>query len=456
MTLVLALLLLQQPSAEAMDWFQKAEALIGTPREYSDEQAALLAKAVAAAPNFAEARFNLALIHLRNDRFEDALAQLSEYVKLSPDQIAGQLLKARCEIALNRRQEAAESLRRGLEIEPDNAEALRVSARNDFELGRFEDARSLYERLLQLPSPTPAVWYEAALTEDRLGNAAAAAAHLGTFVEHQPEDLEARKYLASLLLGLGRPEEALEQLRAARRLAPSDAELASRVGNLLLDLGKDSEAAQAFEGAEESIPNLVNRAVALERQGEAAQAEKLLRQALKEDMSTAQIWGHLGDAMSAQDHDLEALAAYSQAIERDPHDVDSLTRAAAICVDTDKNQRGRDYFQAALKIKPDDASVHLGLGLALERVGAPADEALQHYEEALRLGTERPLAHFRLGFLYARKGMTEEALAHLETALKADAERYHPLIAGELRRVHSDLDSIRYTAAFAELMKRYP
>ena len=44
---------------EAMVWFKKAEEMIGTPEENSDEQAALFLKAIQIKPDFVEAHFNL-------------------------------------------------------------------------------------------------------------------------------------------------------------------------------------------------------------------------------------------------------------------------------------------------------------------------------------------------------------------------------------------------------------
>ena len=41
-------------------------------------------------------------------------------------------------------------------------------------------------------------------------------------------------------------------------------------------------------------------------------------------------------------------------------------------------------FREILKREPDNASIHMSLGTALEQLGE-RDEALQHYREALRL-----------------------------------------------------------------------
>ena len=50
-------------SREAMAWFKKAEAMIATPNENSEEQAELFRKALQAKPDFLEAHYDLGLVY---------------------------------------------------------------------------------------------------------------------------------------------------------------------------------------------------------------------------------------------------------------------------------------------------------------------------------------------------------------------------------------------------------
>ena len=43
-----------------------------------------------------------------------------------------------------------------------------------------------------------------------------------------------------------------------------------------------------------------------------------------------------------------------------------------------------EHFEQALRIKPDSVEAHINLGVALEKLSKPAD-AVRHYEEALRI-----------------------------------------------------------------------
>ncbi|MGD0016050.1 MAG: tetratricopeptide repeat protein [Verrucomicrobiia bacterium] len=63
------------------------------------------------------------------------------------------------------------------------------------------------------------------------------------------------------------------------------------------------------------------------------------------------------------------------------------------------------------------AGVHNGLGNTLLRSGK-VTEAMQHYEQALRLNPDYPEAHYNLGFALAQAGKVQEAIEHYEQALR--------------------------------------
>src|SRR5215510_6360389 len=69
---------------EAMVWFKKAEALIGTPKEHSDEQAGLFRKSLEIKPDFLEAHYNLGLIYASQKRMKEAVEQFEAVRRLEP------------------------------------------------------------------------------------------------------------------------------------------------------------------------------------------------------------------------------------------------------------------------------------------------------------------------------------------------------------------------------------
>jgi tetratricopeptide (TPR) repeat protein len=78
------------------------------------------------------------------------------------------------------------------------------------------------------------------------------------------------------------------------------------------------------------------------------------------------------------------------------------------------------YYLAALALRP-EAAVQNNLGVALDENGQP-DEAIPHYEQALRIDPENAWAHTSLGAALADMGRVDEAIGHFEKALKSHPE----------------------------------
>jgi protein O-mannosyl-transferase len=92
------------------------------------------------------------------------------------------------------------------------------------------------------------------------------------------------------------------------------------------------------------------------------------------------------------------------------------------------------YYQAILSGNPGCAGAHSNLAAALASRGQ-IDEAIQHYEEALRLEPDLPEAHNNLGAILDDRGQIDEAIRHYEEALrlKADYPEAHNNLAITLR-----------------------
>jgi tetratricopeptide (TPR) repeat protein len=87
------------------------------------------------------------------------------------------------------------------------------------------------------------------------------------------------------------------------------------------------------------------------------------------------------------------------------------------------------HYEQALRIKPDYADAHCNLGTALGRVDKPKD-AIGHYEQALQIKPDYALAHNNLGVALWQAGKLQEAVGHYEQALRIKpdfAEAHHNL-----------------------------
>jgi len=76
-----------------------------------------------------------------------------------------------------------------------------------------------------------------------------------------------------------------------------------------------------------------------------------------------------------------------------------------------------NQYQDAIRLKPDYADAHNNLGVALVKKGQ-IDEAISQYQDAIRLKPDYAEAHNNLGYLLRNQGHIEEAMEHYHKALQ--------------------------------------
>jgi len=86
-------------------------------------------------------------------------------------------------------------------------------------------------------------------------------------------------------------------------------------------------------------------------------------------------------------------------------------------------QEAVSHYNEALRIKPGFAKAHNNLGNALLSQGK-AQEAVSHYNEALRMKPDYAKAHYNLGTALLGQGRAEEAARHYEAALRINPDYY--------------------------------
>jgi tetratricopeptide (TPR) repeat protein len=76
------------------------------------------------------------------------------------------------------------------------------------------------------------------------------------------------------------------------------------------------------------------------------------------------------------------------------------------------------HYQTAIRLRPDYADPHGNLGIAYERQGR-LDEAAREYETAIALSPDQIEAHNNLGGIYLKRGRAADAVREIETYLRA-------------------------------------
>ncbi|MFF3214420.1 tetratricopeptide repeat protein [Streptomyces sp. NPDC002886] len=311
-------------------------------------------------------------------QFRDALTWARKAVATSPATPASYGVLADAHTQLGQYKEAEEAVQKMADLRPDSSSLARASY--TFELrGDTGQAKTLMERSLRAAG-TPG------------------------------ERAFAHTHLSSLALDSGDPATALRQAEAGLAIAPRDAGLLEARAKARVATGDRERAVAGYTAAIATAP-LPQYLLGL---GE-------LQQAL----------GHQ-DQAEAQYAVLRAQETLRRATGT-PADVDAIYFEA----DHGDPRQAVTMAEEAVRERPFIA-VHDAYAWALHRAGRD-DEALDHADEALVLGTRSALFRFHRGAIHQALGDVTAARRDLQQALALDPS-FHPLHAPAAREALRRID----------------
>jgi len=171
-------------------------------------------------PDDPAAHLKLAFTYAIADRFQEAEDQLHEAIELEPERVDFRLELS----ALFSRQDryflAQKELKKVLEVEPENPVALNRLARTQLEVNSLEEASANIKLLEELTPESPAMLISRALLKAEEKDYAAAEIDLLQALELHPGAGDAHGLLGSLLLEIGRVDEAIEHFERAAAINP--------------------------------------------------------------------------------------------------------------------------------------------------------------------------------------------------------------------------------------------
>ena len=254
----------------------------------------------------------------------------------------------------------------------------------------FDQAEKAISTAIDRHPNDPGLLLRRAMVRIAWGHPSEAEADARLAAAYGPRDPEPRRFLCSLMLSMGRKEEAVKALDEAFRLDPEDADTAEGLGELLLSLGKFREAIAPGE------------------------------QATKLNSDSTRAWSVLAAGYLASGQVEKARAAAEQATAKGPEDPRAWIQLAA-CANA-----GKDFATAAVaaekatQLAPADARAWLNLATA--KTGSDRfAEAVGYAERATQLEPQNRAGWNLLAALYAELKRPDEAAAALEKARQTPA-----------------------------------
>jgi tetratricopeptide (TPR) repeat protein len=117
----------------------------------------------------------------------------------------------------------------------------------------------------------------------------------------------------------------------------------------------------------------------------------------------------------------EAIEAYKQAIRIKPDDAKVHLEFGFSFLRLGIYKEAIEAYKQAIRIKPDDAMVHRKLGSLYVKLGMHRD-AIEAFKQVIRIKPDDDWTHLELGFFYEQLGMYKESIEAYKQARKIDPD----------------------------------
>ncbi|RQS65150.1 tetratricopeptide repeat protein [Burkholderia sp. Bp8963] len=262
-------------------------------------------------------------------------------------------------------------------------------ARASHERGALLDAERGYREVLGVDPDHAEAWHLLGVLHFQHGRMGEADAAMRRSIERMPSALALANH-ASVLVSLGRRDEALTRLDAALSLNPAHLRALLLRAGVLADLGRHAEAIAAYDRLLELAPTLI---------------EALWRRAA---------------ALQALQRHVEALESCDRALAVDRRSFDAHRQRAQILRELGRFDDALEHYARALAVTPNSAEMLLMQGMTLADLGR-LDQALASLNEAIAGQPDFVDALYNSGVMLERVGRYEDALARCDRVIALDA-----------------------------------
>jgi protein O-GlcNAc transferase len=446
---------------EAMVWFKKAEAMIGTPEENSEKQADLFRKAIEINPDFMEAHYNLGLIYANLKKMREAAVAFETVLKLDHRFDNGIFfMLAAVYRELGDDMSAISTLQNGLRRHPGDMDYLRALVYLQLRNDRVEGAiNSLEEILAREPDDDPSR-IDLALLLQKRGDDKSAEKQYETVLSRDPDNFTARYNLALLHVRQNRFDAAVSELERARRIRPDHVALLERLGDMHTFLQQFTQAMAVYTEALSLVGSQGTTAgVLLGKMGfslavmnDLDEAVKKLEASVRIDPDNADNLFLLGDVYADLGRNDEAVAVYRQSAMINPERKEIHYNLGTLYLQLERHEHALAALREAVRLDPAFSAALHNLAGAAEKLGSD-HEAIEARERLIVLGKAEAENYYSLGFLYAKTGRPGEAIASFAAAIEMEPETYRGMLREEVKNSRSILEEVRHKKEFMDLFE---
>jgi tetratricopeptide (TPR) repeat protein len=256
------------------------------------------------------------------------------------------------------------------------------------------------------------------------------------------DDEQAHGRLADLLLGAGRPHEALAHLQWIALRSNRDLGAWRRLAEVLAELGDLSDAADAWVQIADQSRGAREKALELlEAAGRRREATAHVRALAEATPTKVKGWARLARRLGELGEAREAALVWRQVLDMKPEDDQAQAALAALIEAFQPRSDAVPHYRALIAVRPQDAGLRKTLAALLLETGQD-EAAAAAWRDAVELAPEDLESRERLAALLVGLKRQAEAIPHLKAHAEAQPRR-----AKLWRRVAAAQESVGEAAA---------
>jgi tetratricopeptide (TPR) repeat protein len=376
---------------------ESADTLYLLAQSYSDQSRPLdalelLVRARKLTPENTDVIFLMARVSMTQDYYEDAIPLLESGLKIAPQRSDLHAALGESYFMSGKAEKAIEEFKTLIALDP-SARSYSFMGLSYRHLGRFDEALKYFNEGLKLDPQNASCLFNVGFIQERQGNYAQADTLFQQALRSNPDFSEALLELANLRTRDKKYAEAADLLRRYVKVS--------------------RDAATGYYKLAMVERNL--------HQNAAAQRDLNVFQTLSKNSSTGPVpYQHLFDyldkrtSLSAQQRSELDLTELNEQIKKHPGQSQDLYLLAETYLKLGDQTKAREIITQLDQVSAEDYRTQTGVGVLLARYRL-YDDAIQHFQAALKANPDSDDVKFDLANAYFRKGQFEDALATAQT-----------------------------------------
>jgi len=347
----------------------------------------LLARAHKLAAQNTDVIFLLARVSMTQNYFEDAIPLLESGLKIAPGRADLHAALGESYFMSGKAEKAIEEFKALIQVDP-SARSYAFMGLSYRHLGRFDEARKYFEEGLKLDPHNPSCLFNIGYIEERQGNYAAAEARFQAALRSLPDFPEALVELANLRTAQKKYAEAAVLLRKYVKVSHEPATGYYKLAMVERNLHQTGDA-----------------------QRDMSVFQTLSKNAAPGPYPYQHLFDYLNNRsdLPPQARTQLDLTELTEQIQKHPDQPQDLYLLAETYLKLGQPDQARATIVQLDQLSATDYRTQTGVGVLLARYHL-YDDAIQHFQTALRANTDSDDVKFDLADAYFRKGLYSDAL----------------------------------------------